>query len=500
MDSSSSLTSLLQCVRRREKSLLVGFFVVFLALNLATGSRSPTVWTDEVAYADPAINLVESGAFTSTAWEVQRSSEHWAGNVPLYPLLLAGWIELFGMSITAVRSLNYVLVLAGTGLLWLTARRIDAMDRPVIRLLFVAVLLAGYGISDAYRSGRPDMIGFVLVGAGGFAGTLSSAGARHTLALLVGLLLPLSGLQFLPYAALLCGLAFLWAPGQIFPLSLAAGGGAILGGGGLASYYWYRGVWTDFLQSVTRHTAAGQSIDAKLLDLPSLLSADPSYTLLLLGALGLCGARARRQGRWPSLSRPAVSYPLTVAVVSPIVLFVVGKYPTYYSWMGYAPLVFGICAAASTVSWSRSEALSGVGLLLLVGGIGLPARIGVSVLQWDSRSYAPVEQVVDRHITTRDTVFSSYQGYYAAKERAGAVYLPKYLWRVSDTKAKELRAVDKMVVSPDRKEVWTNRLGGQWEQMARMQAPERAIKSIFGRPLAQPYDLVVYTQSTSSRK
>ncbi len=224
MDSSSSLTSLLQCVRRREKSLLVGFFVVFLALNLATGSRSPTVWTDEVAYADPAINLVESGAFTSTAWEVQRSSEHWAGNVPLYPLLLAGWIELFGMSITAVRSLNYVLVLAGTGLLWLTARRIDAMDRPVIRLLFVAVLLAGYGISDAYRSGRPDMIGFVLVGAGGFAGTLSSAGARHTLALLVGLLLPLSGLQFLPYAALLCGLAFLWAPGQIFPLSLAACG------------------------------------------------------------------------------------------------------------------------------------------------------------------------------------------------------------------------------------------------------------------------------------
>ena len=496
MDSPSSLTSFLKYVRRREKSLLVGFFVVFLALNLATGSRSPTVWTDEVAYADPAINLVESGAFTSTAWEVQRSSEHWAGNVPLYPLLLAGWIELFGMSITAVRSLNYVLVLAGTGLLWVTARRIDGMDRPVIRLLFVAVLLAGYGMSDAYRSGRPDMVGFVLVGAGGFAGTLSSAGARYTLALLVGLLLPLSGLQFLPYAALLCGLAFLWAPGQIFPLSLATGGGAVLGGGGLASYYWYRGVWTDFLQSITRHTVAGQSINAKLLDLPSLLSADPSYTLLLLGSFGLWGTR----GRQPPLSRPAVSYPLTVAVMAPIVLFVVGKYPTYYSWMGYAPLVFGICAAASTVSWSRSEALIVGGLLLLVGGIGLPARIGVSVLQWDSRSYAPVEQVVDRHITTRDTVFSSYQGYYAAKERAGAVYLPKYLWRVSDTKAEELRAVDKMVVSPDRKEMWTNRLGGQWEQVARMQAPERAIKSIFGRPLAQPYDLVVYTQSTSSPK
>lgn len=504
MDRSFSMDSVTQFTRRREELLVIGFFLVFLVLNLVTGSRSPTVWTDEVCYADPSINLVESGAFTSTAWEVQSSSEHWAGNVPLYQLLLAGWLHLFGTSITAVRSLNYVLVLFATGLLWLVGRRTGWISNPATRLVFVIMVLSGYGVSFAYRSGRPDMLGFFLVSVGVFACTLSEDRYRHWAVLMIGALLPISGLQFLPYIGLLCGLGLFWVPSWLGTLSIASGFGTIFGGGALAAYYRYRGVWDDFLQAITRHTAAGQDVSSKLLDLPSVLHLDPSYTLLLFGTLSLGGYFAWRRKTETSFLQSNVIYLLTVAVATPVALFIVGKYTTPYSWMGYVPLAFGVCVAASTISWNRSEVIVGLSLLVLVCGIGLPARVGISILQWEGRSYEPVKRSVSRHITDQDTVFSTYQGYYAAKAHASTVYLPKHtIYLSSNEKAETLRSVDKLILSPRQRDAWlsfwSNRFSG-WEQVGRTTAEGGTDNTVLGVRLAQPYDVIVYKRPNSYSK
>ena len=261
-------------------------------------------------------------------------------------------------------------------------------------------------------------------------------------------------------------------------------------------------MWDDFLQAITRHTAAGQDVSAKLLDLPSLLSIDPSYTLLVFGALGLCGYHAWRWRTETSLLRPTVVYPLIVAIATPIVLFIVGKYTTPYSWMGYVPLAFGACSAASLVTWNRSETVAGIGLLLFVCGIGFPARIGVSILQWEGRSYEPVERVVDQHTTSQDTVFSSYQGYYAAKAHAGTVYLPKHaVYLSSAEKVEKLRAVDKLILSPRGREAWlkfwSEQLEG-WRQIDRVGTEDRTFDTILGVRLAQPYDIVIYVRQDAS--
>src|ERR1700733_10639900 len=76
----------------------------FLCLNLASGVRYPFVWTDEVMYADPAVNLYLGHGFTSSAWYAQPADAFWAGNVPLHSALLYLWLKLFGFSILAVRS------------------------------------------------------------------------------------------------------------------------------------------------------------------------------------------------------------------------------------------------------------------------------------------------------------------------------------------------------------------------------------------------------------
>ena len=166
-------------IRHHEGWILVGLLVVFLGVNLITGSRSPTVWTDEVAYADPAINWVQNGTFTSTAWEVQRSNEHWAGNVPLYQWLLSAWLSVFGVSITAVRALGYVLAALAVGVLWWALRRAGWMPSPTVRLVVALVLLSGYGITYGYRAGRPDMLGFLLLSGAAWTWTLKRPVARY---------------------------------------------------------------------------------------------------------------------------------------------------------------------------------------------------------------------------------------------------------------------------------------------------------------------------------
>ena len=108
-------------------------FSGFLLVNLVTAERSPVVWQDEVALVDPAVNLSQGNGFTSTAWW-QTSDRFFASNAPLYPMLLYPWISLFGVNATAVRSLNYVLILGVIAVLWLGLRKLNLVQTIQARL------------------------------------------------------------------------------------------------------------------------------------------------------------------------------------------------------------------------------------------------------------------------------------------------------------------------------------------------------------------------------
>jgi hypothetical protein len=120
--------------------------------------------------------------------------------------------------------------------------------------------------------------------------------------------------------------------------------------------------------------------------------------------------------------------------------------------------------------------------------------VGVAALQWDARSYAPVTRLVEQHVAPSDTVFSWYAGYYAAKTRAEAVYLPKYLWALSPAKERELRDVDKLVVPPQYAAPVARLLGDRWEELGRTRAEDQAVTRFLGRSLAEPYDVAVYVR------
>ena len=82
--------------------------------------------------------------------------------MPLQHALRFLWMKLFGFNLLAVRALDYLLVATATALTWLTTRRLDLIQRSSGRILFVLLLLLGYGTSIGARGSRYDGITILL--------------------------------------------------------------------------------------------------------------------------------------------------------------------------------------------------------------------------------------------------------------------------------------------------------------------------------------------------
>ena len=77
-----------------ERVLLISGVAAWLVVNLLTASRSPTVWHDEVMFADPALRWVQGKGITSTAWP-QAVDTPAVLNGPLHTVILAGWLSVW---------------------------------------------------------------------------------------------------------------------------------------------------------------------------------------------------------------------------------------------------------------------------------------------------------------------------------------------------------------------------------------------------------------------
>lgn len=471
----------------RERLLLGAMLLLFVALNLATGSLSPTVWMDEVMYADPAVNFVRDGRFVSTAWYQQTGDAFWAGNVPLHEVLLIPWISAFGVSPLAVRSINYVLAALGAALLWWAAARQQAPATPAGRLALVALALLGNGIAFSYRSGRPDMAGFALLAALFLAATVTAAERRRPALLLIGALLPVAGLHYLAYLCLVAGASRLFLRTSVIDLAMPLAGAAC-GLAGLAVLYASQGVAGDFVASVTHHMAGGAELGQRLLGVFGAYGADKSYLALLpviLVALWL---------GWPGMEshrRPLAAAAIAVALAVPGVLHVLGKFPIYYGWMAYLPLVFA-CVLLAEGQGGRGV-FAAVGLLVLA--TGLPPRLGLAALERANRDYAPVEAFVARQLGPADVAYVSFAAYYPAKRSAGRVYFPPHAPMLRE---EDKRAVTVLIlIAPDipaARDVF----GTGWRRIAALTSVTPAsswLRDVMPFRLAPLYDLAVYRRA-----
>lgn len=472
-------------VDRRERVIIGLMFLFFLIVNVTTADRSPTVWGDEVMFADPAINLVRGHGFTSTAWPWQPSDAPFAGNSPLYPLLLTAWLALTGISATAVRSLNYFLMIAAAVMFWKLLRR-HSHAGMLWRLLAITVLLAGNGITFSYRTGRYDVLGIVLVLAGTLLWESDTISARIGLLVISGLL-PWAGLQLIPMTCVGIAALLVFERPAPFKRAATAIAGMALGSAILVGYFISRATLGLFIASVTDLGGIATPLSAKVRGLPLVFISDPSGTILLLTAILLLvtGTVSDKQ------ERRLTTAGIGLAICLPVFLYFAAKYTVAYTWAATLVLTFVIACSANSVNSRRMRRVAAAGMVA-AGIVGLPLRLAVTCAQWNARDYKPVEQFVVRNIEPDDRVLTDFQAYYPAKLRVGELHLPVQIRAMT---AAEKARTNVIIAVGDNGRRLAALIGGQFEQTAAYEAPKSSFSD--QKWLASPYHLVILRRKST---
>ncbi len=494
--------------RRQEHHCLAVLLGLWFAVNLATLERAPTVWLDEVLFTDPAIHWVQGRGLTSTAWP-QPPGTPALLNGPLYTLLLCGWLKAWtlagaGPGVSVVRGLNLALAAVAAVWLWCLVRRRGAVASPWLRLGGVAVLLCANGVSAAYRSGRYDMVGLLLLVALGSSVERGRSSKVNLVALLVlGGLVPFAGLYLVPYCLLLAVGAVLcggreWLQ-RVVPalVGLAAGGVALVG-----MHLWF-GTFPYFLAFTRKES--GTPIALKLSEIPANIVRDLSV-VPLLGFLGVCLVVHLRRRDVPlaCLGRrlPWALLGLLAGIVVPASMTLAGKYPRFYSWMVFVPVLATVlCSLERACRMPEQRAPGsawGAGWLAWLGAValgaslalGLPLRTLVCVREWAERDYREVSEFVQAQLRPGDRVLVGYSAYYPVTQVADTWYLPEVL---GYTPPADVAAITCIIEGPDYAGWMVPRLGGEWQKVAEHRVEPRAGRARLGRALL--YHLTVYRRA-----
>jgi hypothetical protein len=450
---------------------LAAVLAAFLAVNLFTAARSPIVLTDEVFFADPAVNFIQGRGFTSTAWS-QPGNEFFAENVPLHSWLLIPWIRAFGVNPTSVRSINYVLMAAAAVVLWIATARSALVKSPRWRLAAITAILLSYEVTFSYRSGRYDVLGILLFSLLFAAYTARRPALRLAAALFVGILLPMAGLQLVVLAAIL-GLTLLaFLPARALSFVAMTFAGIAAGLGALILLYMHFGVLGHFLHTALKLSATPRQPGHVTLSniLRQKLATEitgwikPTFLLLLPVLAGLFWAQRRTSPRnW----RTPAAFGIVCGILVPLISSLAYDLPVYYGWMVAVPAI--LAAVATVDQWEpgrlRTRAAWATGIALaLAAAIGLPFRLFVTAAQWPDRDYAPVEEFVLHNLSGDDHVAADYGAYYPVKEKAAECFLARNLPVMSNA---EKSRVNVLVIDTGNLDAFAG-LGETWTPVAAM--------------------------------
>jgi len=452
-----------------------------LAVNLWTYNLYPTVWSDEVLWSEPAINLVKTGHFTTSVWQLQPADTFWAAQSPLYCFLLAGWLPLAGDSLLAVRSFNYVLMTVAAGLVWFGSWRWRIVARPALRVMIVPLLLLGYGLSYAYRCSRPDILGLICLTCLGLACLVQAAERRRVLLFLLAASAPWVGVQVALYVLVACVAAKLVFRDLTVRDLAVVGIGLCAGAISLLVLFAANGVLPYFLD--TLHQAADEprhfgnatgyagTISRRLSS--TLGSYLGDFSALPLG-FALAGFWFCSRN-WDQRYKRGAGFLLLLFFGVPLVFNFTGHFAFYYSYMIYVPLVLAFLMAYESLAGGANRmlrALAGGAFFLAVLGamlLGLPMRLLLSASFCEIVPREKYTPIIQSQIKREDVVLSHFAAFFEAKQVARKVYSPMYARRfinlsvrAHDFSPEERKQMTVLIMWPEQMESLREYFGGKW--------------------------------------
>jgi hypothetical protein len=326
---------------------------------------------------------------------------------------------------------------------------------------------------------------------------------RFTVEASLAALIPWSGLQLIPYIALLSVLLLVFRRRDVMRDIAAVVVGGILGSLTLAAFFMGHGVWGDFLNASTIQSGTRLTIAQRLVRAISAPFVDPSAVLLLVALVLVSIASVMGREGW---RRPAAAVGALLGVVVPSAMGFVGRYTSYYAWMGFIPMAAALARTLDRPKAGKLVQGAALALALLACGVGLPARLLVIWFEWDLRDAGRVKEFVMSHVRPTDEVFSIYEAYYPAKASARGVVLPAYIGEPFAPDAPsgaitvaERERINVLILKPECVKRIIGFFGGKWRQVAHYQVDPSGRAPLLERLKfgSEPYDIIIFRRTGS---
>lgn len=429
--------------RYRYYIVLSSAFVIINVLTL----EHLAPWIDEVMFLDTSYNAAVHGRWETTAWYRVAGQYPFSTYPPLYQLLAAAWIWLFGGSLVAVRSMNLlVMLLLGMASLRLMRRQGFVMTTWT-ELLFTVLLWGTSEVAVIYRNGRPDMLcalAFVLAVSAIDRHLSARSQASRVAVVFTSTCLLCSGIQA---AVCLCVLwLFLFVVNgqrrmevaRLLPLLMA---GLLTGLLAVAFFMLAHGRLLPFASSVVQYSATLKSIalavlpwtgevfgfasepyTQKLLQLgaePSLaerlISLTEYHTFFVLAVIALLAYATCFRCDLKGVLRDKGFLSLLFALCVPVMMTLAGRFPFYYRWMAFLPLVASVVWVAAKHRHSCAV-FSAVAIVMAAFGL----RTMRPSEHWD---YDNLRSFVQRqHFRQADNVVCPFLAFYEMKPVCDTCY------------------------------------------------------------------------------
>jgi len=455
-----------------EVAAVVVISSVIAAVAFALSDRFPA-WLDEAQFIDPAASRLFGDGFSSTAWPFQTRVEYWAGNAPLYSALLADWMRAVGFGTVEARSFNYLLAVIAGVLLWWACCRLGVLRKPTTRLLFVVTFLAGHGVTLDIWSARYDCLAMVLAALCLLNVTISSQTTRTIGFVVLGALLPATGIHLLFYIGLMTAVSVLAFRRDAMPAAGALGAGVALGMAFLYLLFSTNGVWFKFLVATAgaQHSVTGQLAQVvvqgdlrgvqRLVQFPLAFLEDHSFAVIIaVAAIAFSLTPSNASSRLRASARLAIAS----GVLIPTALFLAGKFPIYYGWMALAPTALFVYAWGEEYCDRTRSGWRNWPLIVTIAAalVGLPTYVAKAMQLPVTDRNTAIDEIGRRELRPDDWVYADYASYLSARRVATVVMIPSYANTFLVPGLPERENVTALFVSPSTLEAAIERVGGDW--------------------------------------
>jgi len=420
--------------------------LAFIAVNLVTLSNLPP-WIDEVMMLDTSYNAAVHGAWETTAWYRVVGQYPFSTYPPLYQVLAAVWIWIWGGGLVAARSLNLLFSFVLGGVCLRQMKRHGLQQTPWTTILFTLLLWGTSEMAWMYRNGRPDMLCALM-----FALAIlaidhychQKSPATRIAVIATSALLICSGIQAAVCLLTLWPFFFLAKKSQrkeavrLLRLIVA---GVLLGMVFVAVFMVAHGRLVAFASSIVQYSTTLSGIalavlpwagdvfgfssavyTQKLLELSTesslcqRLTAIVEYrSYIILSVATILAYASCYRHRLRKLIHDKGFLLLLCALYVPLVMNLAGRFPAYYRWMAFLPLMASVTFVAARHRL-YCAALSVVAVLLTFFGIR-------SMQPDDHWNYDHVRSFIQRqHFKSTDAVVCPFSTFYDVKPVCDTCY------------------------------------------------------------------------------